>query len=124
MEFPSKPGYFPIFLPPPLRQEKIHFPGWIVQGIMDHPNLPRDVGFRQLWKNLEEKQFHMGDQLPPHPRESTVSFQRQLTSTYHDICLPRGIAKIWIQPVHQGFNLLKVQEEEEHQEQKVEHAEP
>lgn len=43
--------------------------------------------------------------------------------TYHNICFPCGISKIRVQPVHHCFYLLKVKEEQEHQEQKIEHTE-
>lgn len=41
---------------------------------------------------------------------------------YHDVSLPLGVAKVWVQPVHEPLHLLPVQEDDEDQKQEIQHT--
>jgi len=75
-----------------------------------------------LPRNKKIDQLKMRTQyfLCPGPTKLTTG---PLTSTYHDVCFSGGVSEIGVEPIHQGFNLLEVQEQEEYQEEEVQHTE-
>lgn len=66
--------------------------------------------------------YSWGEQRGPINHRDGLIITPQRGVTHHDICLSLGVTQVWIQPEHQLFHLLPVEEDDENQEEEVEDA--